>query len=239
MDFFEFLKNPDNFLHVLPIMVAFVFAAVIIVERVRSLFFSYPMKNAQAFFDKITHLVLAGKTNDAVALCDENKSKPISHVVKAALIRGHLPESLIENSVEMAGGEASRSILKRTAFLATFANLATLLGLFGTIQGLVKAFSAVKHADPQQKSAMLTDGIATAMNATMMGLGVAILCMAAFAVLVNKANELAQEIDHGGVQILDILKQRFYTADIEENPVSNGHGNPHNSLKEEITRKAA
>jgi biopolymer transport protein ExbB len=230
MNFMEFLKQTDNLLHVLPIMLAFFFAVVIITERVRSLFYKYPMKDTQSFFDQITGLILSGKTSEAVSLCEQNKEKPITHVVKSGILRAHLPESLIQNTVEMAVSDASHTITKRTAFLATLANLATLLGLFGTIQGLIKAFQAVKFADPQQKSALLTEGISTAMNATMMGLGVAILCMAAFALLVNQANKLASDIDKSGIQILDILKQRYYADDLlDESQVkqlhhSNGSG---------------
>jgi biopolymer transport protein ExbB/TolQ len=101
--------------------------------------------------------------------------------------------------------------------LATIANVATLLGLFGTIAGLVQSFEAVGHADAQQKSALLSAGIATAMNATMLGLGVAIPCMIAFSFLMNRSNRLVADLEESSVQITDALKQRFYASEFIEN----------------------
>jgi hypothetical protein len=99
--------------------------------------------------------------------------------------------------------------------VATIANVATLLGLLGTIAGLIHSFEAVGHADAQQKAALLAAGISTAMNATMLGLGVAIPCMVAFSFLVNRQNQLIGDVDQSAVQILDILKQRYYAAENE------------------------
>jgi biopolymer transport protein ExbB/TolQ len=120
---------------------------------------------------------------------------------------------LIENGLQLATHEATAAIQKRTSFLATIANVATLLGLLGTIAGLIASFEAVGHADPQQKSALLAAGISTAMNATMMGLGVAIPCMVAFSFLMNSTNRLIGDIDQAAIRVMDILKQRYYQAE--------------------------
>jgi biopolymer transport protein ExbB len=94
-------------------------------------------------------------------------------------------------------------VQKRTVFLATIANVATLLGLFGTIAGLIQAFEAVGAADAQQKSALLAQGISTAMNATMLGLAVAIPCMIAFSFLMNRTNQLTGDIEQSAIRALD------------------------------------
>ncbi|MCC7442317.1 MAG: MotA/TolQ/ExbB proton channel family protein [Bdellovibrionales bacterium] len=236
MDFLNFVK--DNLGHTAPLILSAALAVAIIVERARTLFVTYPMKNAQAFFDRVRELVLAGNTASAIALCDENGDKPLAKVVKTALLRAHQPEPVIENGLELTLSELMHSIQKRTSFLATIANVATLLGLFGTILGLIHSFQAVGHADAQQKSALLAAGISTSMNATMFGLGVAIPCMVAFSLLVNRANSLNSELERGSVRILDILKQRFYAGVIE--PVQNGHDHAE-SEKSNVTpiRKAA
>ena len=186
--FFDFIRT--NFMHVAPILLAGTVALAIMIERSKALFDTYPIKDSQAFFDKINELVLAGKLADAIALCDRYGSKPAALVVKQGLLRAHQPESLIEHGLQLAVGDASLSIQKRTNFLATIANVATLLGLLGTIAGLISSFEAVGHADAQQKSALLAAGISTAMNATMMGLAVAIPCMVAFSFLINRTNRL-------------------------------------------------
>lgn len=220
---FEFVRN--NFLHVAPLLAAGAFAVVLILERSRALFQVLPIRDPQGFFDKISELVLAGKVGDAVALCDRYPNKPQARVVKQGLLRAHQPEALVEHGLQLAVGDAAQVISKRTGFLATIANVATLLGLFGTIAGLIASFEAVGHADPQQKSALLAAGISTAMNATMMGLGIAIPCMVAFSFLMNRSNRLVAEIDQTAIRVMDILKQRYYAA--ESASVGNGHGTGH------------
>jgi biopolymer transport protein ExbB/TolQ len=216
--FFEFIRT--NLMHVAPILVAAAFALAIILERVRALMTVYPIKDSQAFFDKLGELVMHGKLSDGIALCDRYQGKPVAKVVKQGLLRAHQPENMIENGLQLAVAEATQSIQKRTGFLATIANVATLLGLLGTIAGLIASFEAVGHADAQQKSALLAAGISTAMNATMLGLAVAIPCMVAFSYLMNRTNHLVGEIEQSGIRTIDILKQRYYSA---ENAAVHGH----------------
>ena len=71
------------------------------------------------------------------------------------------------------------------------------------------------HADAQQKSALLAAGISTAMNATMLGLAVAIPCMVAFSFLMNRTNQLTSDIEQSAVRAMDILKQRYYAAEFD------------------------
>ncbi|MGZ3688697.1 MAG: MotA/TolQ/ExbB proton channel family protein, partial [Bdellovibrionota bacterium] len=152
-NFLDFLRT--GFFHVAPILVAAAIAVAIIVERSRALLIRYPLKDSAKFFDEIRRLVLAGQTAEALAVCDKLGEKPAARVVREAISRAHQPESLIEHGLQIAVGECSQAIQKRTTFLATIANVATLLGLFGTIAGLIHSFEAVGHADPQQKSALL------------------------------------------------------------------------------------
>ncbi|HLE00949.1 MAG TPA: MotA/TolQ/ExbB proton channel family protein [Bdellovibrionota bacterium] len=213
MSFFEFIKT--SFWHVAPILLVGVFALAIIVERSRALFMVYPIRDSRGFFDKLTELVISGKLGDALGFCDRFQGKPAARVVKQALLRAHQPEGLIEHGLQIAVGDVTQIIQRRTSFLATIANVATLLGLFGTIAGLIASFEAVGHADPQQKSALLAAGISQAMNATMLGLGVAIPCMIAYSFLINRTNRLIAEVDQSAVKIIDILKQRYYAAESE------------------------
>lgn len=210
MGFIEFLKS--NFLHVLPIFIAAAVAIAIAVERTVALFQRYPIHNMDAFFARISDLVMADRISDAVSVCDSMPGKPSAQVVKLALLRAHQPEELIENGLGISVNKAAQVIQKRTQFLATIANVATLLGLLGTIAGLIASFQAVGTADASQKSALLANGISTAMNATMLGLGVAIPCMVLFSFLMNRTNRLVAEVDQSAMQAMDILKQKFYSA---------------------------
>jgi biopolymer transport protein ExbB len=203
MGFFEFIR--DNFMHVVPILVAGFIAVAIIVERAQTLFKTYSMPAGDAFFEKVRELVSKGQINEAMALCQQFNGKPTAEIVKVAIQRAHQPEELVMNAIELARGKYAELTQKRTSYLATIANVATLLGLLGTIAGLIESFSAVGHADAQQKAALLANGISTAMNATMLGLGVAVPCMILFSFFINKANRLVAECEAAGLMALDAI----------------------------------
>jgi biopolymer transport protein ExbB len=209
----EFLK--DNFLHIAPILAAGGLAVAIILDRVRALIFTYPLRNQEAFHEKLRDYIMADRLAEALSLCEQYRSKPVIRVVKEALLRAHQPERLIEDGMALAVGEANQTISNRTPYLATIANVATLLGLFGTILGLIHSFEAVGSASAQQKASLLAAGISTAMNATMMGLGVAIPCMVAYSYLMNKTNRLNAEVEQTAVRMMDMINQRYYEADSE------------------------
>jgi len=211
MNFLEFLRS--NLLHALPILVCGAIGMAIILERLKALYKTYPLEKGEEFHAKVAELVMAARVQEAIEFCDRYPDKPVARVTRTALKRAHLPENLIQDGMRLTVSEVSQSVLKRTSFLATIANVATLLGLFGTIAGLIHSFEAVGHADAQQKSALLSAGISTAMNATMLGLGVAIPCMIAFSFLVNRSNRLLSEIEDSSVRVGDLLKQRLYAPD--------------------------
>lgn len=203
MGFFEFLAN--NFMHVAPILISGVIAIAIIAERSVTLFKTYSMQNPEGFIEKVRDQVARGQINEAMAFCQQNAGKPSAEVAREAIKRAHQPEELIINAIEITRNRFAEKIQKRTSYLATIANVATLLGLLGTIAGLIESFSAVGHADPQQKAAILANGISTAMNATMLGLGVAVPCMIVFSFFINKANRLIAELDETGLTVMDSI----------------------------------
>jgi biopolymer transport protein ExbB len=203
----------ESIWHLGPILVAGIIAIAIVLERIRALYFNYPIRNEKAFFNRIQEMVMEGKITDAVALCERYGNKPVAQVVRKALLRAHQPDSLIENGLELAVEEAIQKVQKRTPYLATIANVSTLLGLLGTIGGLIHSFNAISGADAAQRTAMLAKGISEAMNATMFGLAVAIPCMVLFSFLVNKTNSLVSDIEASAVRTFDIIKQRYFLAE--------------------------
>jgi biopolymer transport protein ExbB len=210
----QFIK--ENFWHVMPILVAAVLAIAIVMERLRALFVTYPMHDRKQFFDRLRGYIMADRLMDAIALCNVYESKPMAQVVREGLIRGHQPEEMVADGLALAVSEASQRITQRTAYLATIANVATLLGLFGTIAGLIQSFEAVGSANASEKSALLAAGISTAMNATMLGLGVAIPCMVAFSFLMNRTNRMSAELDQAAIRTMDLLRQRYYNDGKED-----------------------
>ncbi len=212
----EFISS--NFWHVAPILVAGAFAVAIVLERVRALYMVYPIVNEDKFFEGIQDSVMKGKVTDAVAICDRYPSKPVARIVKTALLRAHQPERLIEDGLALVVEDASQKLQRRTSFLAMIANVATLLGLLGTIAGLITSFQAMTEGDAQQKTILLAKGISEAMHATMLGLSVAIPCMVAFSFLANRTNQMISSVESSAVRVMDILKQRYFETETKTVP---------------------
>lgn len=210
---FKFIR--ENFVHVAPILLVGMVGIAITIDRFRALFFVYPLSATSSFFETVQMLVLSDRLSEAIVVCDQYGQKPVAKIVRAGLMRAHQPEEMVEHGLELAVSEASDRIRARTGFLSTIANVSTLLGLLGTILGLVQSFEAVGSANAQARSALLAAGISTAMNATLLGLGVAIPCMIAYSYLINRTNRLNAELNRAAVRVLDLLKQRFFESACE------------------------
>lgn len=96
----------------------------------------------------------------------------------------------------------------RLNYLALFANVATLLGLLGTIAGLQEAFSSLEGHEAAEKSAMLAAGISKAMNTTAFGLIIAIPCMAIYTFLNNKQKALVRSLDDAVLRLFNYIKRK-------------------------------
>jgi biopolymer transport protein ExbB/TolQ len=203
----------ENFTHVFPILLSGGIGLIIIAERFMALTMVYPLAAFESFFQRIQVMVMKDNIADAIALCERNRAKPVARVVREGLMRANQPEELIEHGLQIAVSEAVERIQNRTAFLGTIANVSTLFGLFGTIVGLVQSFEAVGSANAQQRSAMLAAGISTAMNATMLGLGVAIPCMIAYSYLMSRSGKLTAQVDQSAIRTLDLLQQRYFRTE--------------------------
>ena len=97
---------------------------------------------------------------------------------------------------------------KRTHYLATFANMATLMGLLGTIIGLIDAFTAVSNANPAEKAELLSASISVGMNCTAFGLMVAIPLVLVHSVLQTKTTEIVDSLEMASVKFLNAITER-------------------------------
>jgi biopolymer transport protein ExbB/TolQ len=111
----------------------------------------------------------------------------------------------IETAMEEGLMEIIPRLEKRTHYLATFANIATLLGLLGTIIGLIQAFTAVANADPSEKANLLSASISVAMNTTAYGLMAAIPLILIYTVLTTKTTSLVDSIEMASVKFLNLI----------------------------------
>jgi len=190
------------------IAVVSVIAVGVIVERFIFLFFKYNI-NANAFMAQIQKLVMANNIDRAIKLCNAAPTAALPKVIKAGLTRANKGELEISNAIEEATLEVVPYVQKRTPALGSIANVATLLGLLGTIVGLIQAFRALDQAAPEQRAAYLARGISIAMNTTAFGLIVAIPCMAANIFLANVTKKIIDEIDQYSVKLENLLVSRL------------------------------
>jgi biopolymer transport protein ExbB len=174
----------------------------VIAERAVYLFGS--SINKEVFLATMQKCILAGDIAKAVKMCSAANA-PLARIVQAGLVKVNRPDEEVQAAMDEAALREMPRISKRTGFLALFANLAMLSGLFGTIVGLIKAFGAVggESVDPSQKARILAEGIAEAMNCT--GLLSAITALIGFAVLNGKTQTLEDDINESSVQVLNLV----------------------------------
>jgi len=129
----------------------------------------------------------------------------------------------VEKAMEESMMEIIPQLEKRTHYLATFANLATLLGLLGTVSGLIHAFSAVATVNPAEKANLLSASISEAMNCTAFGLMTAVPILFAYAFHETETSEMIDSLQTASVKFLNVLANRARTpARIELARVANG-----------------
>ena len=167
--------------------------------------------NASKFMAEIRKLVKAGDYERAMELCAAAPTKALPRVISAGLKRVAESDNVdfrtIQNSVDEGTLEVIPRLQERTGFLAMIANVSTLIGLMGTIWGLILAFRSVSVAgiDAAEKSRMLAAGISTAMNTTLFGLTIAIPAILIYTYLHNKTAKIIDEIDEHTVKLINLI----------------------------------
>jgi len=205
----NFYKEGGAWMH--PILFMSVVGLGIIIERFIFLYFKYNI-NASAFMAQIQKLVMANNIDRAIKLCNAAPSAALPRVIKAGLTRANKGPDEIQNAVEEATLEIVPIVTKRTTVLQQIANIATLLGLLGTILGLIAAFAALKNPNipADQRQSMLAGGIAMAMNTTAFGLIVAIPCLIFQVFLTSVTKKIIDEIDQYSVKLENLLVSRLH-----------------------------
>jgi biopolymer transport protein ExbB len=194
-----------------PISVVVVFGAAISVER--WLFLSAARTSNRKAFSEILPLLQKGDYKAVIGLASSSPA-PVARIVAAGVARlAHTQRrDDIEYAMEEGVMEALPRLEKRTQYLSTLANVAMLLGLLGTISGLISAFAAVANVNPAEKAAMLSASIAEAMNATAFGLSAAIPMLLIHTLLQTKTTEIVDSLEMVGVKCLNILSDKHALA---------------------------
>ena len=192
----------------LSIFLTLVVSIVIVTERVIRYWTRYDLANAQEFMTKIQKYVMNNSIENGIRLCKKYKPALLPYVIAEGLKKAnHSPEE-IEYAIDHANLTVNPQVTKSTPILATTANVATLLGLLGTIFGLMHSFGAAAKATGAEKQQLLAAGIAEALTGTSFGLGTALLCLAAYGVLQWKQKQILDDINQHAAKLMDLLYTR-------------------------------
>lgn len=141
--------------------------------------------------EEVHGLILQGKFRDAEEVCKNNPSF-LGHVLASGVTEAELDYSAVEKSMEDAATEQSARLFRKIEFLNVIGTLAPMLGLMGTVWGMIQAFHTFQlSANPQVSE--LAPKISTALVTTLLGLMVAVPALGAFAMFRNRIDELVAE----------------------------------------------
>lgn len=149
----------------------------------------------------------------AIALCQKMKDKALPQVILAGLQRACEMDKpslrAVQNAVDEGTLEVIPRLQARTNYLSMIGNVATLIGLMGTIYGLIIAFRSVSAPgiDVAEKSRLLAHGISVAMNTTLSGLAIAIPSIMMYTLLHNKTTRIIDEIDEHSVKLINLIAE--------------------------------
>ena len=202
-DFAKFMDDGGVFMWI--ILGIWVFGVAVAIERVKSLI-KYDVDGTSLMND-IKKSILTNEVQNAIQSCAGSKAL-LASVLKNGLKRANQSKEQIQDALEVGMLEAMPQVEKRLNYLALVANVSTLIGLLGTIYGLIQSFAAVASADAASKAELLALGISKAMNTTAFGLISAITIMVAHSLLSSRAEKIIGDMEHCSVKLVDLLSSK-------------------------------
>lgn len=189
-----------------PISVILAIGLIVAIERF--VYLSAQKHANRKDFQRLHHMLVNRDVRAAVKYASESGSA-MANMIGAGLQRLVRRQSRddIEYAMEEGLLEVMPRLEKRTQYLSTLANVSTLLGLLGTIIGLIAAFTAVASADPAEKASLLSQSISVAMNTTAFGLMSAIPLLLIHSLLQTKTNEIVDSFEMAGVKVLNLVSE--------------------------------
>lgn len=201
----KFFQDGGVFMY--PIVLVLAVGVAIAIER--WVYLTMTTAKNKAVWNKVMPYLRAGNIAGALQVTSKSKAA-IAQVMTYGLnrVRSARRREDVEQAMEESLMEVMPRLEKRTHYLATFANIATLLGLLGTIIGLINAFTAVSSANAAEKADLLSASISVAMNTTAFGLIVAIPLLLVHTVLQTKTTEIVDSLEMASVKFLNSVMER-------------------------------
>lgn len=204
MELVKFFQTGGTFMY--PILIIFSLGMAIAIERF--IYILQTQSKTRKVWQQLTPMLKAHDIGRAIKLTESVKT-PLATMLNYGFARkkSEASRAVIESAMEEGMMEVMPDLEQRTHYLATFANIATLLGLLGTIIGLIQAFTAVAGADPAEKADLLSSSISVAMNTTAFGLISAIPLILIHSFLVTRTARLVDNIEMAAVKCLNLISE--------------------------------
>lgn len=201
-----------------PILLVLAVATAIVVERI--VVIARSGTNGDRLWGQIAPCIQGRRMDEAVRHCTNSRT-PLHRVLASGVrcMKGSFTREDVQGCVDEAMMQVIPRIEARLSYLPNLANVATLLGLLGTIVGLIQAFTAVSLADPAQKATLLAKGISVAMNTTAFGLIVAVPLMLIYAFLQSRTNRVIDTVEEFSLRLVNLAGQ------MARDDASDGHSN--------------
>lgn len=162
--------------------------------------------NAKAFLEQLRKLLSANNVDRAKKLCDATTA-PVARVAKAGLNRLHRGEAAVAQAMEETMTDTLPEVKTRIGALWSMANICTLVGLLGTITGLITTFRSLEGKDPITSKKMLSNGISEAMYNTAFGLFIALICMFAHLLLSAAMKKVIADLEAFSLRFENLLAE--------------------------------
>lgn len=196
------------------IIILSIIAFGVIIERIYN--FNKARIDSQKFMDEIIKHLKRNKIIEAIEMCNQTPG-PIAHIIKAGILKHDRSKPEIREAIDEAAQLEIPNLEKHLPIIATIAHIAPLLGLLGTVSGMIKAFQII-----QQKALTMTPvnpgdlsgGIWEALLATLAGLAVAIPTYVAYNYLVNQVDNLVYEMERSATDLVNLLSSRRDTYEV-------------------------
>ena len=186
----------------IPIGLCSIVALAIIIER----FFSLRRASidTREFMDTMRQVLRQNRIQDAVEICDEVDA-PMARIMRAGILKYNRTKEAIREAIEDAGHLEIPRLERYLSAMATCANIAPLLGLLGTVAGMIKAFAQIQALEGQVSPSDLAEGIGNALVTTAAGLTVAIPTLVAYNYFVTRVENMILEMEISSSELIELL----------------------------------
>lgn len=162
--------------------------------------------NKKHVIENLRGMILRGDIRQAISFCSTKKA-PVTNTLQAGLIQvmNRRPDEEVQVAMDAAVLRETPKLEGWVSFLAVFGNVSVLVGLFGTIIGMIKSFGAVSKADAATKATLLSNGISEALNCTAGGLLVAIVCIVFYGFFQIRISRASNDMLEASMSLMNLV----------------------------------